>query len=402
MIICFKCSHETKEALDNLLEGGEHKDYSEVISVAIANMVVLQAQVDKTGVLVIGEAEQGYRALSDHLREAETSPSRSSPSGRKRHFRLGSTATSRKSGAKGQPARSHVAVPDVFLLDDLQDVQRQVANPPTDIWVIGQEVPLDRWLFGQYNRLLPAKASCRALAHFLKTSPSGVPLRVAAPFIAEKAAILGDFLASHDVQHEIGRDDALSTAFPSIGDNGEKGRLRYANQFVASANSNGQLSGLLIDLKVINYSRRRDPLLQLTEIGWRFATSRNPILDGEQETPTQRFSSEEITFLCKHIANSVPAEDFAYRVILAALADGANTPGTVDAALQRHVPQDRDLSKSFLASQRSGAISRMSDLELVARIRHGVRVSYAITARGQQYADSSSPTSRKGGSRDEQ
>jgi len=47
MIICFECSHATKEALDRLLSEGQYVDYSEVLSVAVANLVVLQNQIRK-------------------------------------------------------------------------------------------------------------------------------------------------------------------------------------------------------------------------------------------------------------------------------------------------------------------------------------------------------------------
>jgi hypothetical protein len=276
----------------------------------------------------------------------------------------------------------------VFRLDGISGSPPSLADLPDDIWAIRQEIPLDRWFFGQYNRLLPAKASCRALAHLLIDQPRGVLLDDATGQIAAEAAVLGDFLAYHDKQNGVGRDDALSTAFPSTGENSDKSRLRYANQFVASVNKQGQVSGLLIDLKLIN-SRggRKAARLMLTEVGWEFATMPNPILDDSQERPTQKFSESERDLLLTHIAQSVPVEDFAYRTILATIVKGENTPDTIDAALLRDIPQDTDrsLSKSFLSSQRSGAISRMTDLGLVKRVRNGVRVSYVVTDIGKRY-----------------
>jgi len=163
-----------------------------------------------------------------------------------------------------------IVVPELFLLAGLSDLHPQVASLPADVWVEGQEIPLDRWLFGQYNKLLPAKASCRALAHLLKSAPSGVPLSQATSRISDAAISLGEFLENHDQQQKVDRDDALAIAFPTPGEAADKGRQRYANQFVASVNSNGQLSGLPFDLKLINYVRQRDPKLQLTEVGWEF------------------------------------------------------------------------------------------------------------------------------------
>jgi hypothetical protein len=47
--------------------------------------------------------------------------------------------------------------------------------------------------------------------------------------------------------------------------------------------------------------------------------------------------------------------------------------------------KEKTLSESFLASQRSGAISRMEDLRLVLRVRDGVRVFYDVTDIGERY-----------------
>jgi hypothetical protein len=90
-----------------------------------------------------------------------------------------------------------------------------------------------------------------------------------------------------------------------------------------------------------------------------------------------------------HISGSVPAEDFAYRAILAAVDAGAKTPGELDTALKQYVSADANqtLTESFLATQRSGAVSRMADLGLITRKRGGVKVSYLTTDLGKQYAE---------------
>jgi hypothetical protein len=256
---------------------------------------------------------------------------------------------------------------------------------PDDIWAVGQEIPLDRWVFGQYNRLLPAKASCRALAHLVCEEPRGVLLEEAAQQIAEKAAVLGELLGRHDLEHKIGRDHKLSTAFPSV--DKEASLQRFATQFVASVNSRGQVSGLLMDLKLVNSNGSGATRLKPTTVGWQFATMPNPVLDGMQETPIHKFSDDERDFLLKHIARSVPAEDFAYRAVLSAIEDGADSPDAVGLALRRYIPKsdERRMSESFASSQRSGAISRMTDLSLLQRIREGVRVSYVLTDTGRRY-----------------
>lgn len=384
MIICFNCSPETKKLLDSLLETGQYIDYAEVISIAVANQVILQGQIRDRGALVISENGASVTELVNLPPQ----------SGRETAENLGVMSNSskvKKSNLKSALIKQDIEIPTIFHLNglDVKNVPASVTTLPSDFWIKGQIVPLDRWLFGQYNKLLPAKVNCRALAHCMREEPKGVLLDEAISKIAEQAVVLGDYLNRHDEQNEVGRDDALSIAFPSTSNKDDKGRVRYANQFIASVNKLGQVSGLLIDLKLINSKGGKKPRLLLTDIGWQFASLQNPILDGNQESPTKKFTNEEVSLLLDHIAQNVPVEDFAYRAILMAISEGANSPDRIDESLQKYVPRDtdRNLSDSFLSSQRSGAISRMADLELVERVRDGVRVSYIITDRGQHYLE---------------
>ncbi len=44
-------------------------------------------------------------------------------------------------------------------------------------------------------------------------------------------------------------------------------------------------------------------------------------------------------------------------------------------------------SRAFLSTQRAGAISRMTDLGLVVRVREGLRVAYVASHFGKQYLE---------------
>jgi hypothetical protein len=277
-------------------------------------------------------------------------------------------------------------IPDLFLLGGLSGAEVTPAPLPDDVWVFGQEVPISRWLFGQYNKLLPAKASCRALAHLLMADPDGAPLSTAAAQIADAAAHLGDYLTELDEAGRVTRDEALATAFPKSGQRGDKSRVRFATHFVAGLSSHGQLSGLPVGLKLINRTSHREPRIKLTDAGWMFALLRNPVLDATEPRKAAKFSDDECLFLLERIAASVPAEDFAYRAVLRGIDQGANTPETIDAFLVRHYPAGADrLTKEFVATQRSGVVSRMIDLGMLARARDGVRVSYVVSERGHAY-----------------
>lgn len=281
-----------------------------------------------------------------------------------------------------------VSIPDIFRSPELHEPTSDFAPMANDSFTVGQTVPTDRWIFGQHNKLLPLKASVRALAVLLNTESAGVLLSRAATEIAREAETLGAFLRQVDEGHGFIRDEALATAFPSDSADVNKSRLRYANQFVGSINKLGQLRGLPSDLKLVNSRGTKEPKLVLTEPGWYFAKLQNPILDGSSGS-SERLSAVEKEFLIKHVQTNVPVEDFAIRVVLTALREGTSTPEDLDRALAKYAPPrtEKPVSQAFLSTQRAGVISRMGDLGLVERVRDGLRVTYKVSNSGSQYLE---------------
>lgn len=385
MIICFNCSPETKQEMDTLMRQGRYRDYSELVSVAVSNLLLLTEKLGDQGVLVIGSDAQEIKqqGLSN-----DKQSSFSVNTVREVVRKTSSRILRNMHPSDSLPAKQgENSVPSIFLSVDSTVEPAALAQPADDEIIAGQEISLDRWLFGQYNKLLPAKANCRALAHLAKNSPAGVSVEDAAHKISDAAADFGGYLAEHDRKYDVGRDEAFSTAFPQSGPGEEKSRIRYGNQFVGAVNSQGQLSGLLFEYKLANLSQNNPDNILLTRAGWDFALIPNPVMDGKQDSLSSKFSAEETQWVMEHIRRYVPVEDFAFRSLLTAIVGGANTPGKLDGALAALIPinSGRSLSPSFLTSQRSGAISRMADLGLLARIRSGVRVSYSVTDMGISY-----------------
>jgi hypothetical protein len=364
MVICIDCSTKTKDELDELLRLGQYRDYGEAIAIAISNLLALHHSMTNAKAIVLGSSpEHGNRDRG----VAQAAPPAREPRTRRT--------------AAGSPS-----IPAIFRSTELDQPGCDLAPMPNDSFAFGQMVPIDRWIFGQHNKLLPLKASVRALAVLLNAESSGVSLSRAATEIAQEAETLGAFLRQVDENHGFIRDEALSTAFPSDSADINKSRLRYANQFVGSINKHGQLRGFPIDLKLVNYRGSKEPKLVLTEPGWYFAKLHNPILDGVPGS-TDRLSEAEREFLIKHIRTNVPVEEFAFGAVLSALTEGAAAPEDLDHALAKYLPArtEKPLSQAFLSTQRAGAISRMGDLGLVERIRDGLRVSYKVSDRGNQY-----------------
>ncbi len=359
MIICVDLSQRAKDQLDKLLESGGYRDYSEAVAVAIANQLLLHSHTAENPAAT-------SRLLPRKINAIET-----------------------KNGNTAQSVEP-LQVPTLFSDLGSGPSATRFAPYPDDNFVGGEEIPVDRWIFGQHNKLLPVKATCRALARLMTADSKGsLAFAKTASEIASEAVKLGDYLRHLDETSGVHRDEALSFAFPySDSPNGDKSRLRYANQFVAIVTKQGSLTGLPFELKLVNRDDNRTPQILLTEAGWLFAEMRNPILDDGNDGRQAKFSDEELEFLLAHICSRVPAEAFAYKLVLEAIARGANTPEKVDDALEEYVPKrkDKPFTRAFLTTQRAGVVSRMIDLGLVQRIRDGINVTYKAVLTTFEYS----------------
>jgi hypothetical protein len=97
------------------------------------------------------------------------------------------TASANTSSAtNGSGQQTVVGVPAIFGPVP-EEAQIKTVSFPNDSFAVGQDVPVDRWIFGQHNKLLPVKATCRALANLMlrdKASRDGLPLQKAGAEVA--------------------------------------------------------------------------------------------------------------------------------------------------------------------------------------------------------------------------
>ncbi len=398
MIICFNCTAETKDELDRMVASGAYRDYGEAIAASVRNQILMEQEIATKGPIVINAPPSLPPQLLLEPASNDPAPAKAFPTVKtaKKTAPPRKASVVAKDSSNGvmelldikQPPAGPLAVPELFKRDGLPTKPpKGLADLPLDMWAPGQAVPLDRWVLGQHNRLLPVKVNSRALIRLFAETLRGLPIGPTAERLASEAAMFGDYLSALDEERKTTRDDALSTAFPTTAEDAEKGRTRYANQFVVYQNGRGELSGLMVDLKLINVvTLKKERLIVPTHFAWEFAKLTNPVVDSA-DSAVEKFSPEERQLLLGHIVASVPVESFAYRAVLEAVQAGNNSPEKIDAALKAYVAEDRaeKLSQSFLASQRSGAVSRMADLGLVERQRDGVRVLYVATAEGRSF-----------------
>ena len=360
MIICFDCKITTKEILDNLISAGHYKDYNEIMNLAIDNLSLLEGAMQNSGGLVIQRKE----VINPQTIASETN-----------HPVITSDI-------------KIINPPEIFTAFDKVPTDIIIPNIPENTSFGNLKIPFTEWLFGQYNRFLPVKMSCRSIANHQIHNMGGIKLDSEPILISKEVLEYVKILKKIEKKNKLGRDELLTIALPSTEKDEEKSLLRYANQFVVYKNSNNQLQGLLFDLKLLNFTSSNNyESVSLTKYGWEFAKFPNPILEDFQDFPAEKFSEEEQIYIIDHIINNVPIEKSAYSLIISELEKGNNTPDQLDKAIEEQFAftDETRPSQAFLSTQRSGAISRMIDLNLIERIREGIRVKYRVTEKGIKY-----------------
>jgi len=373
-----------KARADELVQAGAYSDFSSFCVAAIENQLLL-------------ETEHAHEVQDPHEQGVVSRPA-PKRRGRPTAWPGNGSASSSANLERASPAAPGGAASDNAVTEAgiprLLDRDRLNGKPPftlpamfADVFDGAHMVPVERWLFGQYNRIFPAKVSVRALAVIGCEGKDALTLSTVGPRIAEAASQVGEYLRVLDRRLGHHRDEALATAFPPAGLEGEKGRLRYQNHFVGHT-VRGEQGGMLVGLRLamIQVVKNR-PHIFPTEAGWHFACLSNPLLDEIADNPQKRLTEEEVTFLLEHITAHVPVELFAYRVVLSIIDAGHNTPESVNECLKAFRGPDRrtDSDDDFLATQKNGVLGRMTDLGLVGRERRATRVSYRLSEEGHTF-----------------
>ena len=341
MVICFKISPQASHALAELLGSGDFQDQSDALNAALVNYSVIHNQVAKEG-----SPLQFVPVTSKPGASSESNPRNSAEN----HHLLHQLARAEF------PESCRSAIQPVSQAGDL-------SYP-------------GRWIFGQMNRFLPVKVTCRVLANLLKESPGGIEFEAARDLILDAAVRFTSFLNACDERSGAKGDEKFSLGFPTKEKGNEKSKLRFATQFIGTMNSQGQMFGMPKNLSFVNPQKNGPKFhVTLTEPGLEFALLSNPLID-RKETESGKYSQQETHFLLEHILKHVPEEAVAYKLLLSAIREGFNTPTEIDQFLLSRGGNQPEMSPAYLSTQRSGVISRMVDIGLICRKKDGTRVSY--------------------------
>jgi hypothetical protein len=244
----------------------------------------------------------------------------------------------------------------------------------------------DSILWGQYYRFLPVKVGVRVLLNmYTEHFPE---LRDFTEKVTNVALTLRHQLAKLDRMDRRSFGELLSATFPT---NDEKSVNRFVNQYMLHLRTSDMtLLGMMPELKLINVKSDGEGIARigLTNFGSQFALLQNPAID---LTKPESLSGDEINFLLNHIADNLPAEFEHMTIALKAIEDGKKTRDELNAALKGYYSQyhkGSEWSDTVVNTMRSGLFSRLNELGLVRREKHGKYIRYHITDMGKKYVKS--------------
>ena len=355
MLFYVRIADNLKKQADELIARGLYPDFNTLVGVAVQNLLIAEQEV-----------------------AGEEKPDNESPA------KASVAPASHKIGVASSPTTPpKIELPAAVHWKQAVPVSPKLIVPfPADFFAPEQTVPVERWIFGQQNRVLPAKVNARLFLALVSERGSEVELFEAATQISTKAIDVYEFLGGLDKRFGHGKDDLLSTGFPEP--DSEKSISRYANHFAAYESTQGNLTGMLIQWKLAGIKRSKNKTYLLpTAACLDFAKLKNPLLDQPVTSkPEEKFSSQEIAWAVEHLRKHVPVEASAFMTILKGLSAGFTTPDAIDGFVRENAREKSEVSPAFISTQRSGAVSRMADLGLVKRQREGTKVAYEVTELG--------------------
>jgi len=248
-------------------------------------------------------------------------------------------------------------------------------------------------LWGQYNRVFPAKIVLRRLANMVQeqnngSSPSGNGLRwIELDHFQDDAAQIarnyGLTIREYDQKKSRGRGEKVASGLPT-GDDPDKSKDRFETHFIGYSDRNHNLTGAPPHLHFVDISDEDVSRIGITDAGLAFAELYNPLLDDGPDAD-EPLSAEERSFYLDHAKENLDDEYAAMVKTAQAVNEGNNRP----TSLTEHIAElNTDWSQSQADTMRSGLVSRMYELGLISRERVGQRgIAYNLTETGESLLD---------------
>lgn len=239
----------------------------------------------------------------------------------------------------------------------------------------------DFWIWGQINKIFPIKIILRYLIKAIPKNEEYICLKSFSNDICTITRNLGMFLLQQDQIMDNKRDKKLSIALPT-GQDRAKAFSRFSSLFIGHKRTDNKLSGALLQLKFANIiGEYGNEKIGITSEGFEFAKIVNPIIDKKIFDKT--LSDDEINFYLHHIREKVPGELKLFKSILKYIENGSNKREELNSELKKIV--NDNWSEKLISTQRSGAISRLYELNLITKHKIGKTIKYYTSNNGREF-----------------
>lgn len=243
-------------------------------------------------------------------------------------------------------------------------------------------------IWGQLNRLAPAKMVLRMLANQILLGTDRIDLKRFSADVAEISTSIRTTIEKKDRKKRI-RGTELYIALPKKDPNSQQ---RFINFYVGKLPSGKWTDGILTGLGFARIEQLDDgsTVIGLTENGRTFGCLSSPLIDdfllqGKQiEEP---FSPAEVEFLLSQLETSRPGEIYFMKEVLRLIREGIVTPTSlrqkVEVILKEKYPKSQ-ISEKFVNTMLVGLMGRLVEMRLVEIEKDAQKSKYSATEAGER------------------
>ena len=243
-------------------------------------------------------------------------------------------------------------------------------------------------IWGQLNRLAPAKMVLRMLANQLLLGADRIDLKRFSADVAETSTSIRMMIEKKDKKKRI-RGTELYIALPKKDPNSQQ---RFINFYVGKLPSGKWTDGILTGLGLARIEQLDDgsTVIGLTENGRTFGCLSSPLIDDLllQGKPIEDpFSSSEVEFLLSQLENKRPGEMHFMKEVLKLIKEGAVTPTSlrlkVAVFFKEEYPKSQ-ISEKFVNTMLVGLMGRLVEMRLVEIEKSAQKSKYSATNASEQ------------------
>lgn len=244
-------------------------------------------------------------------------------------------------------------------------------------------------IWGQINRLVPAKLVLRVLYNSLSTSDDrSVDLRRFSADVAEQATALRRFAKRRDKTRRV-RGEEIYVGFPKKTPSSQQ---RFLNYYVGKSPLKKWTDSILTGLSLVSIEEMEDgsTVIGLTEAGLKFALLHSPLLDDfflDRKQIDAPLSGDEVSFLIDQIKSVRPGEYELLTFTLDSIRKGADTPTKLRDSIFPFLKGKNlrmKLSEKVANGMQVGVIGRLVEMRLLKIEKEAQRSNYRLTRKGEK------------------